>query len=104
MALPSPDASCPLEEKEFTAMVQADRNTEKSLGIINYFLSEKAKKSRVFSRSLYVVKDIKKGDVFTEENVRSIRPEYGLHPKYYWDVLGKNVTKDVERGTPLSLS
>lgn len=97
-----PDASFSLDEKEFKSMVDAVRNTEKSLGNIDYNLSEKAKKSRQFSRSLYVVKDVKAGESITEENMRSIRPGYGLHPKYYIDVLGKKVISDIEEGTPLS--
>lgn len=61
----------------------------------------KMKKSRELSRSLFVVKDMKSGGIFTEENVRSIRPGYGLHPKYYDIVLGKKVKKNIEKGTPL---
>ena len=97
-----PDASFSLDEKNFTEMVNAVRNAEKAVGKIDYSLTEKAKKSRQFSRSLYVVKDIKAGEVITEENVRSIRPGYGLHPKYYNEILWKTVRKDIERGTPLS--
>ena len=96
-----PDASFSLDEKEFKTMVDAVRNTEKAIGKVDYSLSEKAKKSREFSRSLYVVRDIKKGEFFTEENVRSIRPGYGLHPKYLKDVLGKKAKVDIERGTAL---
>ena len=99
-----PDASFSLDEKEFKTMVDAVRDVEKALGTVDYSLSEKAKKSRVFSRSLYVIKDIKKGELFTEENVRSIRPGYGLHPKYYNEILGKKAYKDIERGTPLNLA
>ena len=97
-----PDASFSLDKKKFKQMVDAVRNVEKALGKVDYSLSEKAKKSRVFSRSLYVVKDIKKSEVFTEENVRSIRPGYGLHPKYYNEILGKKAKKNIERGTPIS--
>lgn len=96
-----PDASFSLDETEFTQMVQAVRNTEKALGKVDYSLSEKAKKSREFSRSLYVVKGIKAGEVITEENIRSIRPGFGMHPKYYHDVLGKKTKMDLEKGTPL---
>ncbi len=99
-----PDASFSLDEKEFKAMVDAVRATEKSLGIVDYSLSDKAKKSREFSRSLYVVKDMVAGDIITEENVRSIRPGFGLHPKYYNDILGKQVNTTINRGTRLSLS
>ena len=98
-----PDASFSLNEEEFKSMVDAVRNTEKSLGKIDYTLSEKAKKSRDFSRSLYVVKNIKKGEIITDKNIRSIRPGYGLHPKYYNDVLGKQVNRDLIQGTAFSL-
>ena len=96
-----PDASFSLDEKEFKQMVDAVRNTEKALGKVDYTLSKKAKKSREFSRSLYVVKDIKQGELITKENVRSIRPGFGLHPKYFNDILGKVAKKDLEKGTPL---
>lgn len=97
-----PDAAFSLEPEEFKQMVRSVREVEKALGDVSYELSEKTKKSREFSRSLFVVKDIKSGDVFTEENVRSIRPGFGLHPKYYKDVLGKKATKDIKKGTPLN--
>jgi len=97
-----PDASFSLDEKEFKQMVDAVRNTEKALGKIDYTLSKKAKKSRDFSRSLYVVKEIKKGELITKENVRSIRPGFGLHPKYYFEILGKKAKANIEKGTPLS--
>lgn len=98
-----PDASFSLNVKEFSSMVKAVRDTEKSLGNVNYSLSEKANKSRVFTRSLYVVKNIHKGEIITQENVKSIRPGFGLHPKYYFDILGKKVREDIEKGEPLSL-
>jgi pseudaminic acid synthase len=101
-AMGGPDAVFSLEPDEFKQMVKSVREVEKALGDISYQLSEKTKKSREFSRSLFVVKDIKKGDIFTEENVRSVRPGFGLHPKYYKDVLGKKATKDIKRGTPLN--
>ena len=96
-----PDSSFSLDEKEFTTLVKAVREAEKAIGIIDYSLSEKQKKSRDFSRSLYVVENIKNGDIFTEKNIRSIRPGYGLHPKYYFEILGKISTKNIERGTAL---
>ena len=98
-----PDVSFSLDEKEFTKMVEEVRNAEKSLGKVDYTLTDKMKGSRQFSRSLYVVKDIKKGDVFTEDNVRSIRPGFGLHPKYVSAVLGKKANRDITRGTALRL-
>ncbi|GET24194.1 pseudaminic acid synthase [Prolixibacter sp. NT017] len=98
-----PDASFSLDEKEFTEMVTAVRQAEKAVGKVSYSLTEKVKASRKFARSLFVAKDMKAGDIFTEENVRSIRPGYGLHPKYLKDVIGKTATKELEKGTPLSL-
>ena len=96
-----PDSSFSLDEKEFTTLVKAVREAEKAIGIIDYSLSEKQKKSRDFSRSLYVVDNIKNGDIFTEKNIRSIRPGFGLHPKYYFEILGKIATKNIEKGTAL---
>ena len=99
--LGGPDAAFSLEPDEFKAMLKSVREVEKALGKISYELTEKMKRSREFSRSLFVVKDIKAGEVFTEENTRSIRPGYGLHPKYYDIVLGKKVKTNIEKGTPL---
>jgi len=92
------DADFSMDKQEFTEMIQAVRDTEKLLGKVDYSMTEKKKKSRQFSRSLYVAKDIKKGDVFTEENIRSVRPGYGMHPKYLKDVLGKIADRDFEFG------
>lgn len=97
-----PDAHFSLDEKEFTEMVKAVRTAEKMIGKADYEMIEKKKKSRQFSRSLFVVKDVKAGEVITKENVRSIRPGFGMHPKYYSEIIGKNFKKDIERGTPLS--
>jgi len=96
-----PDSAFSLEPDEFKAMVKSVRETEKALGSISYELTEKMKKSRKFARSLFVVKDMKAGEVFTEENVRSIRPSNGLHPKYLKDILGKKAAIDIKKGTPL---
>ncbi|WP_010237136.1 pseudaminic acid synthase [Clostridium arbusti] len=97
-----PDAGFSLEPDELKAMVKSIRETEKALGTVSYDLTDKMKKSREFSRSLFVVKDIKKGEAFTEENVRSIRPGFGLHTKYYRDVIGKVAKIDIDKGTPVS--
>jgi pseudaminic acid synthase len=99
-----PDGSFSLDEAEFTAMVKAVREAEVATGKVNYILTDKMLKSREFSRSLYVVKDIKAGESITEKNVRSIRPGYGLHPKYYKEVLGKKAKVDLERGKKLDWS
>lgn len=98
-----PDAHFSLDEAEFKAMVDAVRNAEKSLGKVDYELTEKKKSSRAFSRSLFVVESVKAGEPLTEKNVRSIRPGFGLHPKYYNEILGKTFTKDISKGEPLSL-
>jgi len=101
-SLGGPDAAFSLEPAEFKAMVQATREVEKALGEISYELSLRQKKAREFSRSLFVVKDVKAGEEVTEENVRSIRPGYGLHPRYLKEVLGKRFRKDLPKGTPLA--
>ena len=99
-----PDASFSLDKTEFKGMVDAVREAEKSLGTINYSLSEKMEKSRNFSRSLFVVKDMKKGDIFTDENIRSIRPGNGLKPKYLPKILGKKASYNLKKGTPLKFN
>ena len=99
-----PDADFSLDEKEFTEMVKAVRDTEKMLGKASYELSEKVKKNRKFARSLFVVKEVKKGEEITPDNVRSIRPGYGMHPKHYHDIIGKVFSKDIEKGTPLDFN
>lgn len=98
-----PDASFSMNEEEFTAMVKAVREAESAIGKVDYTLTEKQAKGKDFSRSLYVVEDMKAGDVITENNVRSIRPGFGLHPKYYNQLLGQVVTKDIERGVAVEL-
>jgi pseudaminic acid synthase len=97
-----PDATFSMNEEEFTAMVKAVREAESAIGVVDYTLTEKQAKGKDFSRSLYVVEDIKAGDTITEQNVRSIRPGFGMHPKYYKDILGNKFTKDIERGSRLS--
>ena len=99
--IPGPDSAFSLEPHEFKAMVEAIRTVEKALGKVHYGVSEQEARSRVFRRSLFVVKDMKAGEVFTEENVRSIRPGYGLPPKYLPEILGRRAVRDVEKGTPL---
>lgn len=98
-----PDSSFSMNKSEFTEMVKAVREAEKALGVIDYTLTEKQVSSRDFCRSLYVVEDIKEGEVITEKNVRSIRPGFGLHPKYYKEILGNKVKKDLEKGTSFTL-
>jgi pseudaminic acid synthase len=101
-SLGGPDAPFSLEPEEFKAMVTAVREVEKALGEVNYDLNEKTKRSREFSRSLFVVEDIKSGEIITEKNVRSIRPGNGLHPRHLKDIIGKKTKKRITRGTPLA--
>ena len=101
---PGPDSAFSIEPHELKAMVEAVRAAEKTLGKVYYGVSEKEAKSRVFRRSLFVVKDVKAGEVFTEDNVRSIRPGHGLPPKFLKEVVGKKASCDIKRGTPLSWS
>lgn len=97
-----PDGAFSMEPDEFKKMVDEIRIVEKALGRVTYKLTDKQEKSREEGRSLFVVKDIKAGEIFTEENVRSIRPAFGLAPMYYEEVLGKKAHTDIERGTPLN--
>jgi len=99
---PGPDSAFSLEPSEFKEMVNAVRVAEQALGKVHYGVSEREKESLVFRRSLFVVKDVKEGEEFTEKNVRSIRPGYGLRPKYLKDVLGKRAISSVKRGTPVT--
>jgi pseudaminic acid synthase len=97
-----PDSAFSLEPEEFKAMVEGVRIAEKSLGRIYYGLSPAETKSRGFRRSLFVIKDVRAGETFTTENVRSVRPAYGLHTRHLQEVLGRTATRDVPRGTPLA--
>ena len=99
-----PDASFSMNESEFTEMVKAVREAENAIGVIDYNLTDKQIKGKDFSRSLYVVNDIKKGDILTEENIRSIRPGFGLHPKYLKKIIGKSVNTNIEKGSRLVLN
>jgi pseudaminic acid synthase len=92
------DCDFSLDKKEFSSMIQAVRETEKLLGRVDYSLNEKKQKQRRFSRSLYVSKEIKKGEIFTLENIKSVRPGFGLHPKYLNEILGKTALKDYKLG------
>jgi pseudaminic acid synthase len=96
-----PDSHFSLNEEEFTQMVRAVRTAEKMLGRVDYSLNDKKKLSREFSRSLFIAEDVRKGEVFTEKNVRSVRPGFGLHPSQINMVLGKRASRDVQKGTPL---
>ncbi len=93
-----PDASFSMNEQEFTEMVKAIRDAEKAMGIVNFELSEKQLVSRAHSRSLYISKDLKQGETVTSEHIRSVRPGYSLHPKYYSELIGKKALKDFTVG------
>jgi N-acetylneuraminate synthase len=97
-----PDAAFSLEPAEFKAMVQAVREAEQALGRVSYEATERERSSRVFRRSLFVVRDMQAGELFTAENVRSIRPAYGLHPRCLPQVLGRRARCAITRGTPLA--
>lgn len=96
-----PDASFSMTPEEFKEMVSQVRRVETILGEPNYDLTESKKKNRTFARSLFVVEDVKAGEVVTNENVRSIRPSHGMSPKYLLEMLGKTFLVDIKRGTPL---
>lgn len=98
-----PDASFSLDEKEFTQMVLAVREAELALGQVDYSLTNKQKQGRNFSRSLYIIKNVNKGDLISENNIRSIRPGFGLHPKYLPQILGKKFKYNLEKGTRMTL-
>lgn len=99
---PGPDSAFSLEPQEFKAMIDAVRVAEKALGDVHYEVTEHEAASRAFRRSLFLVQDLRAGEVFTKRNVRSIRPGYGLSPKFLADVLGRRASQDLERGTPLA--
>jgi pseudaminic acid synthase len=99
---PGPDSAFSLEPHEFKTLVDSVRVAEKALGEVHFGLSDKEQSSQVFRRSLFVVEDVKQGQVFTVSNVRSIRPGHGLHTRDLDNVLGKRAARDIERGTPLN--
>ena len=101
-ALGGPDSVFSMDKKEFASMVQQIRNIESALGIYDYVLSDKIKVSRWNRRSLFVCEDIEEGEVFTAKNIRSIRPGFGLPPKFIGEILGKKAKKEIKKGTPLS--
>ena len=99
----TPDSFFSVEPEELKDLVDNVRVAEKAVGKVQYGLTRDEKKSRVFRRSLFVVEDVGKGEIFTEDNVRSIRPGAGLHPRYLKKVVGKRAKKAIKKGTPLKL-
>ena len=97
------DADFSMEKEDFAKMVEQIRAVEKLLGKVDYSLTDKKKSSRQFSRSLYASKDIKKGDILSDENIKSVRPGFGLHPKYLDKILNTKAKNDYEFGTPIKL-
>ncbi len=102
-SIEGPDASFSMTEEEFAHMVKAVREAEKAIGVVDYNLTDKQKKGRDFCRSLYAVNDIKEGEVITTENVRSIRPGFGLHPRHYHAILSKQAKFHITKGTRITI-
>lgn len=100
-SIPGPDSAFSLEPQEFKSMVEAVRTAEKVLGGVHFGASDKERSSLAHRRSLFVVQDVRQGEEFTTDNVRSIRPGNGLHPRHLEEVLGKRAAKGIKRGTPL---
>ncbi len=100
-SIPGPDSAFSLEPQEFKSMVEAVRTAEKALGGVHFGASDKERSSLAHRRSLFVVQDVRQGEEFTTDNVRSIRPGNGLHPRHLEEVLGKRAAKGIKRGTPL---
>ena len=100
-SLGGPDSKFSLEPAEFKAMVEAVRTVERALGEVHYGLQPDEEVSRVFRRSLFVVQEMQPGDLFSAENVRSIRPGHGLHTRFLDEVIGRRASQKIERGTPL---
>ena len=98
----NPDSSFSMNPYEFKQMVADIRQAEKAIGIVRYGATKQEENSMVFRRSIFCIKDIKKGEALTENNVRIIRPGYGMAPKYYSKILGKEALQDMKRGTPLT--
>lgn len=98
----NPDSSFSMEPDEFKSMVSDIRNVEKALGKVSYGPTKQEDGNMVFRRSIFTVKPIRQGETFTEDNIRVIRPGYGMKPRYYKDVLGKHASKDVDYGMPLT--
>lgn len=100
-SIENPDSSFSMEPDEFRQMVKDVRQAETAIGKVHYGITSQEESNVVFKRSIFCVKDIKAGETFTEDNIRVIRPGYGLEPKYYEQILGMKAAMDIERGTPI---
>jgi pseudaminic acid synthase len=101
-SIKGPDSEFSLEPQEFRQMVETVRTAERALGKVQFGPGLNESKSRIFRRSLFVVEDLRQGQVFDKANVRSIRPAHGLHTRHLGEILGRRASRDIERGTPLS--
>lgn len=99
----NPDSAFSMNPAEFSQMVKDIRQAEKAVGKVSYGQTKQEETNIVFRRSVFCVRDIKKGEMITEENVRVIRPGYGLEPRYYYEILGQTALHDIKRGTPMKL-
>lgn len=103
-AMENPDSVFSMNPEEFSSMVKDIRQAQRAIGVVSYGPTEQEASNIVFRRSVFCVKDIKKGEEITTENIRIIRPGYGMEPKYYEEVLGQRALRDIKRGTPMELS
>lgn len=103
-SIENPDASFSMEPEEFARMVREIRLVERARGVVYYGPSEQEKDSVIFRKSVFAVQDIKEGEVFSEENIRVIRPGYGILPKYYSELIGKTASRDIAGGTPMEFA
>lgn len=99
----NPDSSFSMNADEFKQMVQDIRQAERALGSVSYGMAQQEKENIVFRRSIFCVKDIKKGEKITKKNIRIIRPGYGMSPQFYPEILGQTALEDIQRGTPLQM-
>lgn len=99
----NPDASFSLEPSELKALVDDIRTAERAMGIVSYGPTEDELGNLAFRRSVFATADIKKGELFTPDNIRVIRPSHGLHPRYYEKTLGRRASEDIDKGTPLRM-
>lgn len=102
-SIENPDASFSMNPSEFQQMVKDIRQAEKAIGVVKYGVTEQEKNSIIFRKSIFCVKDICAGEMLTAENIRVIRPGYGIKPIYYKDIIGKHALNDIKRGTPLTM-